>query len=80
MPRGLQGWKFNEVIQFLKKNGFELHRKSKGSHFHYKKVTKNKSYLVTVASHRSKTIPAGTLNSIIRQSGIDKKYWRKNKK
>ncbi|MDQ5954280.1 MAG: hypothetical protein QG583_208 [Patescibacteria group bacterium] len=75
MPRGLNNWTFADVSKFLKSHGFIQHGKTKGSHFHYKKVSKEKSYLVIVAFHGMKSIPRGTMNSIVRQSGIDKKIW-----
>jgi predicted RNA binding protein YcfA (HicA-like mRNA interferase family) len=75
MPRGLNNWTFTHVARFLKKNGFIEHGSAKGSHFHYKKITKDKSFLVVLAFHGSKSIPRGTMNSIIRQSGIDKNIW-----
>lgn len=76
MPSNLKGWSAHDVFKFLKSNGFVLHRTS-GSHFHYKKVVGEKSYLVTVAYHGKKDVPIGTFNSIIRQSGIPKQQWKK---
>jgi predicted RNA binding protein YcfA (HicA-like mRNA interferase family) len=76
MPSPLRGWSAHDVIKFLKKQGFILHRSS-GSHFHYKKTGVNTSYLVTVAYHGNKDIPIGTINSIVRQSGIAKDQWVK---
>lgn len=76
MPSKFKNWVANDVIKFLKRNGFTLHR-SNGSHFQYKKQTKDKTHLVTVAYHGSKSIPIGTMNSIIRQSGIEKDQWQK---
>lgn len=75
MPRGLNNWTFFDVVKFLKSHGFVQHSNAKGSHFHYKKVTPERSFLVIVAYHGSKSIPRGTMNSIIRQSGVDKKNW-----
>jgi predicted RNA binding protein YcfA (HicA-like mRNA interferase family) len=77
MPRGLYNWNFANIQKFLKSHGF-VHHSTKGSHFHYKKVTPERSYLVIVAYHGTKIIPRGTMNSIIRQSGIDKKNWENN--
>lgn len=75
MPRGLHNWTFIEVSKFLKSHGFVQHGKPKGSHFHYKKISAGKSYLVVLAFHGSQSIPRGTMNSIVRQSGIDKSVW-----
>lgn len=75
MTRGLHNWTFADVSKFLKAHGFIQHGKVRGSHFHYKKITQEKSFLVVVAFHGSKSIPRGTMNSIVRQSGIEKSVW-----
>ena len=75
MPRGLHNWNFTDVVKFLKSHGFVQHGAARGSHFHYKKVASDKNYLVVVAYHGNKSIPRGTMNSIIRQSGIEKRIW-----
>jgi predicted RNA binding protein YcfA (HicA-like mRNA interferase family) len=71
------------VVKFLKLNNFSYY-KARGSHFQYKKSEKNKVYLVVVQSHGNKSIPVGTMNSIVKQSGIKKEKWikfsNKNKK
>ena len=69
----LRNWTFRDVRKFLHKNGFHLERK-RGSHFHF---VKNEKHPVTVQNHGNKSIPIGTMNSIIRQSGIPKEEWRK---
>ena len=74
MPNGLRSWTFQKVQKFLKENGFEIHRVN-GSHFQFKKTSKDGTFLVTVAFHGNKSIPVGTMNSIVRQSGIDKQKW-----
>lgn len=74
MTRGLHSWTFQNVQKFLKENGFSVH-KVRGSHFQFKKVSKERNFLVTVAFHGSKSIPIGTMNSIVRQSGIEKDKW-----
>jgi predicted RNA binding protein YcfA (HicA-like mRNA interferase family) len=76
MANNLNGWSAAEVIKFLREHGFSLHRSS-GSHFHYKKQTADRSYLVTIAYYGSRSIPIGTMNSIVRQSGIKKEIWTK---
>ncbi len=76
MANNLNGWSAGEVIKFLKEHGFLLHR-SNGSHFHYKKQTPDRSYLVTIAYHGNRSIPTGTMQSIVRQSGIAKDTWIK---
>jgi predicted RNA binding protein YcfA (HicA-like mRNA interferase family) len=75
MPSPLRGWTAHGVTKFLKLRGFVLHRSS-GSHFQYKKQTATGTHLVTVAYHGNKDIPIGTMNSIVRQSGIAKELWK----
>ena len=76
MPKALNNWTFKQVTSFLKEHNFVIHR-TKGSHFHYKKLGKDKNYLVSVPFHGNKSIPNGTMNSIVRQSGIEKEKWAK---
>lgn len=77
MSNGLRGWSAYKVISFLKTQEFVLHR-THGSHFHYKREIDGKVLLVTVAYHGKKDIPIGTMNSIVRQSGIEKDVWMKS--
>lgn len=74
MSKRLNAWNFHQVQKFLKENGF-IHHRTKGSHFHYKKTTKERNFLVVVAFHGNKNIPIGTMNSIVRQSGVEKEKW-----
>ncbi len=76
MANNLNGWSASEVIRFLKAHDFSLHR-TNGSHFHYKKQTTEHGYLVTIAYHGNRSIPIGTMQSIVRQSGIAKDIWKK---
>lgn len=79
MARGLHAWTTYAVISFLKKHDF-VHHRTNGSHFQYKKIVDGTGRLVTVASHGSKNIPIGTMNSIVRQSGIPKNEWLEDQK
>jgi len=74
MPRGLHNWNAALVIRFLKKNGFILTHE-RGSHFYYSKRGNNRSYLVTVPVHASRSISPKTMKSIIVQSGIPQSEW-----
>lgn len=57
-----------EIIRILKNDGWvEVPGRTKGSHFQMKHPTK--SGKVTVPVH-SGDIPAGTLNSILKQAGL----------
>ncbi len=74
MSNNLKNWNFSQVVKFLRLNKF-CYFKTRGSHFQYKKIEKNKTFLVVVQSHGSVSIPVGTMNSIVRQSGIKKEVW-----
>ena len=55
-----------------------MHRHDGGSHRQYRGEIGGKVMLVTVAVHRmSEDIKPGTLNSMIRQSGLPKALFRK---
>jgi predicted RNA binding protein YcfA (HicA-like mRNA interferase family) len=59
--------KVREIVRLIHDDGWFLVR-TKGSHrqFHHPK----KSGTVTLAGHPSVDIPAGTLNSILKQAGL----------
>ena len=61
----LPSLKAREILVILFKNGFEKVRTS-GSHIRLKKGNNT----VTVPYHPVRTVPKGTLKSIIKQSGI----------
>ena len=68
--------KFREVIRILLKNGFELERQ-RGSHRVYAGSVGGRTRLVVVACHsESDDIKAGTLASMIRQSGLPKRLFK----
>lgn len=62
--------KVKELLKLLDEDGWYLAR-TKGSHRQFKHP--NKSGTVTVAGKESLDIPAGTLNSILKQSGLKEK-------
>ena len=68
--------KFRNFIRILLDHGFGLDRQS-GSHRVYKGVVGGKTRIVVVAGHReSDDIRPGVLDSMIRQSGLNKKLFR----
>ncbi len=68
---------FREFIRVLEAHGFELVRQRGTSHRIYKKVVRGKTRMVVVACHREgDDIRTGTLASMIRQSGLDKRLFR----
>jgi predicted RNA binding protein YcfA (HicA-like mRNA interferase family) len=61
--------KFREVFQMLEQDGWYIAR-TRGSHRIYKHPTKKGS--VTVAGKPNDDVAPGTMNSILRQSGLKK--------
>jgi predicted RNA binding protein YcfA (HicA-like mRNA interferase family) len=59
--------KVKELLKILEEDGWSLSR-TKGSHRQYKHASK--SGTVTVAGKLSADVPKGTLNAILKQSGI----------
>jgi predicted RNA binding protein YcfA (HicA-like mRNA interferase family) len=69
---------FREFIAILEQYRFVLHRHDGGSHRQYRGVVEGKVCLVTVAYHNiNDEIRPDTLASMIRQSGVPKKMFRK---
>lgn len=69
---------FREFIDILEQHGFVLHRQASSSHRIYRGTVNGEVRLVTVAPHSlgAEVLP-DTLNSMIRQSGLPKKLFRK---
>lgn len=78
MPRGLRNWNYKDVIKFLKENGFTFYEERDGSHEAWvKSVAEKEAYVVEVNFIKgAKAYPPKTLETMIRQSGIEKKKWR----
>jgi len=60
--------KIGEVIKKIKKDGWYFLVRIKGSHRQYKHP--NKKGLVTISGHLKDDLAQGTLNSILKQSGL----------
>jgi predicted RNA binding protein YcfA (HicA-like mRNA interferase family) len=73
MPK-ISNLTFKDVSKFLHKNNFSL-KNSEGSHFIY--YSDELNAVVVVPNHGNKSIPPGTMASIIRQSKILRKHWEK---
>ena len=73
---GISNWNYKNIKKFLKENDFYICKTKKGSHEFYKKIQKNKTFLVNV-NRTKKSFPQGTMKAMIRQSGIEEKIWRK---
>ncbi len=59
--------KVRDVLKLIETHGWYLAR-TRGSHRQFKHPTK--PGLVTVSGHPSVDVPKGTLNSILKQSGL----------
>lgn len=67
-----------QVIEILLANGFALHRHDGGSHRRYRGIVNGEVRFVDVAVHNlNDNIITGTLNSIVRQSGLPKRLFRR---
>ena len=74
MTRGFFNWTAEDVVRFLKDNGFILDH-TRGSHWYYVGHHHNRVYIVTVPFHGTRAIKPRTLKGIITQSGIPKEQW-----
>lgn len=69
---------FRRFIDILLDHGFVLLRHDGGSHRRYRGVVGEKVRLVDVAAHNlNDEIKTGTLKSMIRQSGLPEKLFRR---
>jgi predicted RNA binding protein YcfA (HicA-like mRNA interferase family) len=74
MSRGLFNWNFNDIVDVLKENNFQLSH-IRGSHFYYVGYCENVMRQVCVPRHGSSTIKPRTMKGIIVQSGMPKNKW-----
>ena len=73
MPEGrIPRLRADEVIRVLRRNGFALAGTS-GSHQKWRNLATGKQ--VIVAYHRGKTLPLGTMKSIMEGSGLETIEW-----
>jgi len=76
MPRGVNNWTYDNVVDFLKEHSFRLNH-IRASHYFYVGHTAGKYRQVCVPYHGSVAIKPRTLKGIILQSGIPKEVWLK---
>ena len=70
--------KYREVLRILRDNGFSYKRDGKGKHTIWEGKHSGKTYVVTLSyDQEGNDVPKGTLDNIIRQSGLPKKLFRK---
>ena len=63
-----------DILKVLQKNGF-IFVSQKGSHIKYRK--QGNPILTVIIPADRKQIPTGTLNSILKQSGLSKDHFEK---
>jgi predicted RNA binding protein YcfA (HicA-like mRNA interferase family) len=69
---------YSEFLKIIEGCGFTLHRQGATSHRRYRGVIDGRVRFVDLAPHNPNAeIPIGTLNSMIRQSGLPKRLFRK---
>jgi len=64
----LAGFKYREVVKWLKALGLTFHRQAAGSHEIWFNAASNR--YTTIPNHPG-DMPEGTLRAILRQAGID---------
>jgi len=75
MPRGLSGWTYRDVKDFLKDYKFSFSDYLFGSHEAW--ISENRNAVVEVNRlDGGHTYPERTLETMIRQSGLNKNEWR----
>ena len=68
---------FADVIDILEAHGFALVRQDATSHRQFRGVVQGQVRMVTVAGKLSDDVAVGTLQSMIRQSGLPKRLFRR---
>lgn len=72
----MKTWSFRDFVKVLKRHGFKLDRKSGATRI-YKGVVDKELKLVTIHYHKGgEDIMLGTLNAMIKQSGLPKQLFR----
>jgi len=64
----LSGFKYREIVNLLKKFGFEFYRQAAGSHEIWYNSQTNR--FTTIPNHTG-DMPEGTLRAILKQAGIN---------
>lgn len=69
---------YEDVLRIIEAHGFVLIRHDGTNHRRYRGIVENEVRFVDLSPHRwGDMIPTGTLQSIIRQSGLPKKLFLK---
>ena len=62
--------KYRDLLQLIKNDGWRLVRQ-RGSHMQYRHPVKPGTVTVPAGGKAGKDVPAGTLNSILKQAGLN---------
>ena len=73
MPNGLRNWSYRDVIGFLKEHGFAFHKQLGGSHETWVNID---TKAVVNVNRTASSYPLLTLQTMIRQSKVNKADWR----
>lgn len=79
MPRGLRNWTYRDVTDFLRDHGFTFFEEREGSHEAWiRRDSNGKEFVVEVDFKQGgKAYPPLTLLTMIGQSGIERREWRR---
>ncbi len=72
----LSGYRYRDIIQILKRFGFEFYRQAAGSHEIWHNSLTN---MYTTVPNHSGDMPEGTLRAILKQANIDVEEFIKSK-
>ncbi len=70
----LAGFRYRDIVQRLKRAGFEFHRQAAGSHELWHNPTSNR--YTTIPNHPG-DMPEGTLRAILKQADVDPEVFLK---
>ena len=77
MPNGLKNWRYKDVISFLRTKGFSFYEQREGSHEAWINYNMNPPAVVEINRNKGgESYLPKTLETMIRQSCLDKKVWR----
>jgi len=76
MANGIRNWSYRDITRFLKDHNFYLSHQLGGSHEAWVRIENDKEFVVNVNKTKS-SYPPLTMKTMISQSGIDEKEWRK---
>ena len=73
MAKGISGWTVDDLKSFLKAHEFSFSQELGGSHESW--ISKDSKYVIEVNITKA-TYPERTLETMISNSGLEKKHWK----